>query len=84
MTMNEKFEKTFFCAFVVAGLIGVFYGYSKFVEPYVIKEPADKIGAPADWATKPVEWPEPKFKKLRSTYEFRDRKSGMLDPDVFD
>ena len=81
--MNDKSNTIFFCAFIVAGLIGLFYGYSKFVEPYVLEAPSDTIGAPAsDRALEPPpDWGKPHFVKIRPTYEFQKRKSGVIDLD---
>ena len=80
--MNDKFNNIFFFAFFVAGLFGLYYGYSKFVEPYVLEAPSDTIGAPTpQWAKEPVKWKEPSFSKIPSTYKFPKRKSGILDLD---
>jgi len=78
--MNEKSNTIIFFAFFIAGLIGLYYGYSTFVEPYVLEAPSDSVGAPVpEWAMEPPDWGESREFKFRSTYDIPDQKSGVID-----
>ena len=80
--MQEKTNPIFFAVFFLAGIIGLFYGYSQFVGPYILKKPG-KLGGPKTEQKSPqvlpLKWQKHEI-KIPSTYPPRSlRKSKILD-----